>query len=454
MAKKTRIRLGGGAGYETDWIAPAVVLAEQGQLDYLCFECLAEESLALSQAKRHLDPTQGFNSTIEARMRACLPACVRSGTKVIGNFGAANAPAAAELVGQIAIELGYPNLKIATVTGDDVRHLLEPDMAIWDFGGTLADLEGDVIAANAYLGIEPIVEALELGADIVVTGRVADPSLFVAPMVYEFGWAMDDWPRIGQASAVGHLLECSAYVTGGNYWDPGYTEDVPDLHKIGFPIGEVNEDASATITKVEGTGGLVTTGTCKAQFVYELGDPARHMTPDVIADYRYVELSQQGADQVRISGGTGAPKPTTLKVNIGVSEGWIGECESTWAGPGSLAKAKVTGQAVEAHLKPLMNILEDFRLDYVGVNSVFGEASPEPSVEPNEVWLRVAARTRDKSAATTVSEVFSDLGMATPLGAGGQRMSVCPVVGVYSTSIDRERIVTQVDVSAAADMAR
>ena len=384
-------------------------------------------------------------------MRACLPACVRGGVKIIANFGAANAPAAAALVGDIARELGFPDINIATVTGDDVRHLLEADMEIWEFGGTVADLEGEVIAANAYLGIEPIVEALEAGADIVITGRVADPSLFVAPLVYEFGWAQDDWPRIGQASEVGHLLECSAYVTGGNYRDPGYTEDIPDLHKIGFPIGEVKEDASAVITKVEGTGGIGTTGTCKTQFVYELGDPAHHLTPDVIADYRYVELAQQGADRVRITGGAGGPRPDTLKVNIGVAEGWIGECESIWAGPGSLAKAKVTGIAIEELLKPLMNILEDFRLDYVGVDSVFGAASPEPVTEPNEVWLRVSARTRDEAAATTVSQAFSDIGMAAPLGAGGGRMSVTPVIGVYSTTIPRALIQTHIEVRRAAD---
>jgi hypothetical protein len=446
MGATTTLRLGGGAGYETDWIEPAVVLAERGNLDYLCFETLAERTLALAQRRRQADPRDGFNPTLVARMRACLPPCVRNGVRVIGNFGAANPPAATDRLAALAAEMGYPGLKIATVTGDDVRDALEPDLPIWETGQTLADLPGELVAANAYLGVEPIVEALAAGADIIVTGRVADPALFLAPMVHEFGWPLDDWRRLGQGTVVGHLLECSAYVTGGNYLDPGFTEHVPDLASIGFPIGEVAPDGTAVITKVSGTGGLVTPLTCKAQLVYEIGDPARYLTPDVVADFRGVRLEADGRDRVRVCGGGGNARPDSLKVSVAIEDGFIGESEVAWGGPGALAKARAMAEAVERKLAPLRNILEDLRFDLVGVNSILGAAAPEPAAEPNEVRLRVAARSREESAARAVAGTFRDFVMVAPLGAGAERSGVRKVIGLYSTTLPRERVCPKVEI--------
>ena len=300
---KKSVRIGSGAGYSGDRIEPAVELAEKGDIDYLIFECLAERTIAIAQHAKMKDPQAGYDPLLEARMRAVLTVCAKKGIRIVTNMGAANPRAAAAKVRDIARSMGLENLKIAAVSGDDVLAMLQDgDYTIADNGLPVSSLGERILSANAYLGAAPLVAALAQGADVVITGRVADPALVLAPLVHEFGWRMDDWDRLGQGTVVGHLLECAGQITGGYYADPG-VKDVPGLARLGFPIGEVSADGTVVISKVAGSGGMVTAGTCKEQLLYEIHDPSSYFTPDVIADFSQVTISEDGPDRVTVRGG-------------------------------------------------------------------------------------------------------------------------------------------------------
>ena len=337
----TILRVGAGAGYSGDRIAPAVELAENGALHYLVFECLAERTIALAQLQRSHDPRLGFDALLAARMKAVLPSCVAHGTTIISNMGAANPIAAGHEVVRVARELGIKKLTVAVVLGDDVTAQLHgKPLSLMDSHSTLAALAGTIISANAYIGVAGIVDALAQGADVVITGRVADPALFLAPLIHEFGWAMDDWAVLGKGTLVGHLLECAGQVTGGYFADPGY-RDVPDLARLGFPLAEVSSDGSAIITKVAGSGGCVTVATCASQLLYEIENPAAYLQPDVTADFSNATLTQVGADRVQVRGATGHPRPETLKVTVGYRDGFIGEGQISYAGLGAVARGQL-----------------------------------------------------------------------------------------------------------------
>src|SRR3954469_6205821 len=302
------IRIGSGAGYSGDRIEPALELAEKGDIQYLVFECLGERTVALAQQARIRDPDGGYDPLLEERMRMVLPVCAAKGIKIVTNMGAANPEAAARKTAEIAQSLGLSRLKIAAVIGDDVLAACrEGNLPVMEFDGTIKQLGNRLLSANAYLGAEPIADALNAGADIVITGRASDPALFLAPMIHAFGWAMDDWNLLGQGTVAGHLLECAGQITGGYFADPGY-KDIADLARLGFPIGEVGEDGSLVITKAEGSGGAVTAQTCKEQLLYEVHDPAKYFQPDVVADFSQVMVEEIGTDRVRVSGGRGAKR--------------------------------------------------------------------------------------------------------------------------------------------------
>ncbi len=336
-----RIRIGSGAGYSGDRIEPAVELAERGEIDYLGFECLAERTIALAQGERLRDPQAGFDPLLGARMEAVLPACAARRIRIITNMGAANPAAAARTGAAIARDLGRKGLRIAAVGGDDVLDQLRGgEHALLERPGTVASLGDSIRSANAYLGAAGIVEALAGGADVVVTGRVGDPALFLAPLIHEFGWAMDDWDRLGRGTVVGHLLECAGQITGGYFADPGY-KDVPNLARLGFPIADVGEDGSAIMTKVEGSGGRLSVASCTEQLLYELLDPSAYLQPDVTADFSQVRFEEIGPDRILVSGGTGRARPETLKVSIGYLDGFIGEGQISYTGPGAAARGPV-----------------------------------------------------------------------------------------------------------------
>ncbi len=443
------VRVGAGAGYAGDRIEPAVELAEQGALDYLAFECLAERTIALAQQARRQDPSKGYDPLLEERMRAVLAPCRANRVRVVTNAGAAHPVAGAEAVVEVARSLGLRGLKVAAVTGDDVLEALRRGELRDDEGGVpLAGLVDRVVSANAYIGAAPIVEALARGADVVVTGRAADPSLFLAPLVHELGWAMDDWPRLGQGTLVGHLLECAGQVTGGYFADPGL-KDVPDLARLGFPIGEVADDGSVVITKVEGSGGRVTAATCKEQLLYEIHDPSRYPTPDVVADFSGVSVREIGRDRVRLDGATGHPRPAELKVSVGYRDGWIGEGQIGYAGPGAVARGRLALEIVAERLKLIGVRCRETRFDLIGLDSLHGPRLSAAAPEPYEVRARVVARTDRLEDAVRVGNEVEALYTNGPAGGGGTSKLTREVLAVASAFVARERVVTAVQVLEA-----
>ncbi len=429
------LRIGSGAGYSGDRIEPAVELAEHGALDYLVFECLAERTIALAQQERQRDPASGFDPLLRQRMRAVLPACRAQGVRIITNMGAANPLAAARATAALATELGLAGLRIAAVTGDDVTDAIRgADLPLMERTGRTGDLGVGIISANAYLGAGPIVQALAGGADVVITGRVGDPAMFLAPLVHEFGWAMDDWDRLGSGTLVGHLLECAGQITGGYFADPGL-KDVPGLARLGFPLAEVQADGTTTISKVAGSGGAVTLATCKEQLLYEVHDPARYIQPDVIADFTGVRFTQAGPDRVAASGATGHAATGLLKVSIGYRDSFIGEGQMSYAGAGALARAELALRIVEERLKLTGVQGEELRFDLIGVDAAYRGRAGKPETEPREVRLRVAGRTATMAEAVRIGNEVETLYTNGPAGGGGAWKAAREIIAVASTLV-------------------
>ena len=432
------LRIGSGAGYSGDRIEPAVELAERGDLDYLVFECLAERTIALAQQARISDPQGGYDPLLSERMRRVLPFVGRPEgrrrLRVITNMGAANPVSAAIEVRRIADELGL-DLKVVAVVGDDVLNVLQPEFLL-DNGQTVGSLGERLISANAYLGVDGILEALRAEADVVITGRVADPSLFLAPQMFEFGWAPDDWLRLGRGTLVGHLLECAGQVSGGYFADPGF-KDVDDLARLGFPLAQIDADGDALITKVAGTGGRVSRATCTEQLIYEVHDPAAYLTPDVTADFSQVGFVEESVDRVRASGADGRARPQQLKVSVGYLDGWIGEGQMSYGGPGAVARAQLARDVVLKRLELMGVKTQEVRAELIGMDSLHG---PRSTVEPWEVRLRVVARCEDRGEAVRVGNEVETLYTNGPSGGGGASKSVRQVVAVASLLLPRNAV--------------
>ena len=438
------IRIGSGAGYSGDRIEPAIELAEKGDIQYLVFECLGERTVALAQQARMRNPEGGYDPLLEERMRAVLPLCAAKGIKIVTNMGAANPEAAARKTADIAKSLGLSALKIAAIVGDDVLDACKDgDLPIMEFDGTIRQLGNRLLSANAYLGAEPMAQALTAGADIVITGRASDPALFLAPMIHAFGWAMDDWNLLGQGTVAGHLLECAGQVTGGYFADPGY-KDVADLARLGFPIGEVGEDGSLVVTKVAGSGGAVTAQTCKEQLLYEVHDPAKYFQPDVVADFSQVKVEEIGPDRVRVSGGRGARRTDTLKVSVGYVDSYIGEGQISYAGPGALARGRLALEIVRERLKLTSVAASELRFELVGVDSLHGPEVSARASEPYEVRVRVSGRTENLREAIRIGNEVETLYTNGPAAGGGAWKSARDVVAVASVLLPRELAKPQV----------
>ena len=435
-----RVRIGAGAGYSGDRIEPAVELAEHGQLDYLVFECLAERTIAIAQQARRKDPSLGYDPLLDARMQAVLPVAAAKGVRIVSNMGAANPRAAARRTAQIARSLGLAELKVAAVEGDDVLDVvLRGALRFEESGDEVAAYRERIVSANAYLGAAPIVDALAAGADVVLTGRVADPSLFAAPLIHAFGWRLDDWDTLGAATVVGHLLECAGQVTGGYFADPGY-KDVPDLARLGFPIGEVAADGSVVITKVPHAGGRVSAPTCKEQLLYEIHDPARYLQPDVVADFTRVAVVEEAPDRVRVTGGRGTARPDTLKVSVAYVDGHIGEGQISYGGPGALARARLALDIVRERLALTGVAATELRFDLIGVDALYGDATPAVRGEPAEVRVRVAGRATTADEAARIGNEVETLYTNGPAGGGGAFKSTREVIAVQSVLLPRAAV--------------
>ncbi len=441
------VRIGAGAGFSGDRIEPAVELIDKGGLDYIVFECLAERTIALAQERRAEDPQGGYDPLLLPRFEAILELCRRRGTRVISNMGAANPAAAAGAVVELARRMGLRGLKVAAVLGDDVLPGLDMDAAeILEYPARLSTLGNRVISANAYMGIDGIVEALAAGADIVLTGRVGDPALFLAPMVHEFGWARDDWDRLGQGTVIGHLLECAGQLTGGYFADPGY-KDVPDLARLGFPYAEVSADGSAVLSKIAGSGGAITPQTCREQLVYEVLDPENYIQPDVIADFSGVEFEVLDTDRIRVSGARGKPKPSRLKVSVGYRDSFTGEGQISYAGSGAMERGRLAIDIVAERFRLTKLPLLETRYEVIGVDAV--NPSGVPVSASREVRVRVAARTETLQQAQAVGNEVETLYTNGPAGGGGVSKSARQVIAIVSTLVDRQPIRPHVELEIA-----
>ena len=437
--KPETLRIGSGAGFAGDRLEPAVILAERGGLQYLGLECLAERTIALAQLRRLKEPAEGYDVLLARRMELLLPIIKKKRVRLITNMGAANPIAAAELIVEIAKRRKL-DIKVAAVTGDDVLKLMRPTDRVLETGGPLSAYQW-LVSANAYLGVDALLPALATGADIIITGRVADPSLFLAPAAYEYGWQPDDLERMARGTVMGHLLECAGQITGGYCADPG-RKDIPDFAHIGFPYADVDHDGNCVIGKPADTGGAINLITAKEQLLYEVTDPHAYVTPDITADFTTVRLKQAGANRVAVSGATGKPRSPTLKVSIGYHAGYVGEGEISYAGANALKRAQLAGEVVQARLK---GAFTEMRVDYIGSTSLHGKSYDE-AARPYEVRLRIAARAATREKAALVGEEVEALWTNGPGGGGGARKYVHEQVGVISGLIAREKIKSEVTV--------
>jgi hypothetical protein len=439
------LRIGCAAGFSGDRVdaaGPVVqALIRYGTPAVLIFETLAERTLALAQLARRSDPNAGFEPLMPEFLRPVLADCLQHGIRIVSNFGAANPQAAARTILQLAQALGTRTPRIAVVHGDDLSGEAQRPLLVDALGIDMPTQP--VVSANAYIGARPIAEALLAGADIVVCGRVADPSLVVGPAMAHYGWDWNDWDRIARATMAGHLLECGTQVTGGYFADPGY-KDVPDMATLGYPIAEIDADGHCTITKPEGTGGCITTATVKEQLLYEIHDPAQYFTPDVVADISQAEVIEVAPNCVHLQGVIGHPRPETLKVNVCYATGWFAEAEISYAGPRAAERARLAGQTIQQRLGHLAAL----RTDLIGVTSVWGDdasrwlATADLSHAAPDVRLRMAWQHADHATATRLPREVNALYCCGPAGGGGVRTHMRQRLGLASCFIAQSQIPT------------
>ena len=446
MGRGGSFLMGCGAGFSGDRVdAPGSVvgaIARSGLAGAIMFETLAERTLALGHVARRADCSQGYEPLLAALVGPVLGECVRGGIPIVGNFGAANPRAAAGVVRELGREAGLGELRIAVVEGDDIRDGISlEELSVWEGDAGLVGDTSGMIAANVYLGARPIAEALLAGAQVVVTGRVADPALALGPLVAHFGWGWEDWDRLAGGTLVGHLLECGSQVTGGYFADPGFKE-VPRAWDIGFPIAEVFADGSCVIGKAAGTGGVVSLRTVKEQILYEVHDPAAYLTPDVTLDVTGVRLTQEGVDRVRVEGARGWAAPPSLKATVSFEGDWIGEAEISYAGANALARGRLAAEVIGKRIE-MRGLSVTKRLDLIGGLSVFdddGGSLAAAAGELAEVRVRLAVSGGGREVVeASVQEVLALL-CCGPAGGGGMRSAVRNRVRTVSYLVPRTMV--------------
>lgn len=445
--------IAGGLGFYGDSWQPIKASIERGNVRYVASDHLAELTLAILQKDRQRDPKLGYTRDLVPMLAELLPLAVPRGVKFILNAGGLNPLAAREVLLNALKKFGV-KLKVGVVLGDAVLERLDElqDMGVslahMDTGADIATVRDRLLFASAYLGARPLVEALDTGADIVLTGRVADAALFLAPMVHELGWRWDDWDKLAQGMVVGHLLECSGQATGGNFG--GDWRSMPDLANIGYPIAEVWENADAVISKAPGTGGRVNFDTLREQLLYEVHDPAHYLTPDVDVDMTTLHMEEIGPDEVRVTGATGHAAPETFKIVAGYEDGYMGQATIGYAWPDALAKAQLAAEIVQEQMRKVGLKPQETLIEYLGYNSIHGPlADPTHVDDLNEVYLRIAIRCPDKRDAEKLGRLLTPLGLSGPPFIGGAA-GITPargLLGIWPTLAPRGMIEEYVRVS-------
>ena len=446
------VRLGAGMAFWGDSVKPAAEMIRKGEIDYLCCDHLAELTMSILAKQRKRNPEFGYTRDILALLEGVLPIALDKGVKIVTNAGGANPRACAEAIAGLVKELGLSGVRIGIVTGDDIEARIDDlmtdgvEFVNMDNGRPLSEVRDRLTHAAVYTGSEGVVQALAGGADVVVCGRVTDIALYLGPLMYEFGWASDDWDRLGMATAVAHAIECGGQATGGLY--AGGWQDIPSLETLGYPIAEVSEDGTAIITKTPDTGGRVDVGTLSEQMIYEILDPSNYLTADVTADFSQIRLEQVGPDQVRLSGATGKPRPQTLKVNMGYRAGYVGEITFTYTWPDVYEKAQRGLAFLKNRLERAEFEYTDEIVEYIGHNSAWGNVIEEPTdPDRNELVVRYAARCDDAENARKVFTESVPLYNNGPAGVAGvgTRPPLKELYGLWSALIPRESVHQSVD---------
>jgi Acyclic terpene utilisation family protein AtuA len=447
------VKVGAGQGFYGDIIDPAVYIAENSDVDYLCFDTLAELTLAILQKDRQKDPSKGYPRDITNTMKQLLPYVKNKGLKLITNAGGINPEGAKNEIFRVAKEMGITGIKVGIVTGDDIHGKIEElqekgiSLKNYETNEEIETIKDKLLFANVYLGAQGIAEALSQGADIVITGRTTDTAQFLGPLMYEFGWDKEDWDRLAAGILVGHLLECSGQAAGGNF--SGDWETVENLHTIGYPIAEVNEDGSFIVTKAEGSGGRISVDTLKEQFLYEIHDPSTYITPDVIADFTKAEFEDIGKDRVLVKNVTGRPAPPTLKALMGYKNGFLGQGMIGYSWPQALSKARASNEIIRNQIEQFNIQALDIHTEYLGYNALHGPLAQEVEEDLiNEIFLRITIRTETKAEAARLARLFPPLGLNGPPFVG-MITGLSPtreLLGLWPTFIPREEIESTIQI--------
>jgi hypothetical protein len=454
---KNKIRIAAGQGFWGDLPDAPVRQVEGGAIDYLMLDYLAEVTMSIMQKQRSRDPTAGYAKDFVPLMKQILPACVERNIRVTANAGGVNVEGCANAVREVARELNLSGkVRIGIVTGDDIMAKLDEfldrgiELRNMDTGAALAAVRDRIQSANVYLGAAPMVEALNQGALIVITGRATDTGLTLAPLMHEFGWATNDWNKLAAGTIAGHIIECGAQCSGGNCqyeW-----RSVPNLAQVGFPIVEASPDGSFVITKHERTGGWVIIPSVKEQLVYEMGNPREYITPDCVADFTTVKLEYEGRDRVRVYGIEGRSATDTFKVSISYSAGYkaVGTLVYSW--PEAYDKAQAADRVLRGRLDRLGLKFDQMLTEFVGANATHGLLAGEPSPDLPEVQLRVGVRSEDRAAVERFTKEIAPLVLTGPPGVtgfAGGRPKVEEIVAYWPALIPKEEIVPAVEVIEA-----
>jgi hypothetical protein len=451
---KEKVRVASGQGFWGDLLTAPVNQVRGGQIDYLMLDYLAEVTMSILQKQRARDASAGYARDFVQLMREILPDCVEKNIKVTANAGGVNVEGCAEAVREVAKDLGLSGkFKIGIVTGDDILgkldEFLDRGVAItnMDTGESLASIRDKVQSANVYLGAKPLVDALGLGAQIVIGGRLTDTGLTLAPLMHEFGWTFEDWDKIAAGTIAGHIIECGGQCSGGNCqfdW-----ESIPDLADIGFPIVEAAPNGEFIVTKHEGTGGRISIPSIKEQLLYEMGDPHSYITPDVVADFTTINLAEDGENRVKVFGIKGNPNTDFYKVSIAYSAGWKAVGTLVYAYPDAYAKARAADKILRARLERLGLKFDVILTEFVGVNATHGHLAGEPPPDIPEVQLRFGVRGQNKADVERFTKELAPLILTGPpavTGFAGGRPKVEEIMAYFPALIPKTLIETKVSV--------
>ncbi|MBV8203182.1 MAG: DUF1446 domain-containing protein [Acidobacteria bacterium] len=448
------VRIGNGQGFWGDSVDAPVELLRGGPIDYIGMDYLAEVTLSIMMRQKLKDPEQGYATDFISFIRRVLPEAIERNVRILTNAGGLNPRACRRRIFEVARELGISGVRVGVVEGDDVLARLPGliaaghPLANMDTGEPLAPHVDRLMSANAYLGARPVVRALAAGAQIVLCGRITDTALALAPAIHEFGWGERDWDRLAAGTIAGHIIECGAQCTGGNYsrwWE------VPDLWNVGYPIIEAREDGTFTVTKHAGTGGMVTVDTVAEQLLYEMSKPAEYLTPDCVADFTSVRLRQEGRDRVGVSGTRGGPKTPFLKISASYLAGYKTSGQITISGPRAVAKAELAADLVWRRLERAGVVFppEHRSVELVGTGVCLPGILPKVD-DPPEVVLRLGVRDPDPDKVARFGVELAPLITAGPPGVtgfAGGRPKPQEVMAYWPALLAREEVETHIEVS-------